>query len=223
MSAVRRIAATGACGLVLMVLVSATQAVPVVPNGPIDTDVVFALGSGVPGFDRDIGALGALVPVSGATGGGEIEPSVRYPGPYTFDLAIESLLLEERSVSNPPLGSTAKGLFGVASFTLTDRDNGGVVLLEGSTDGNFVLDEMFWFGQALFGGNIPISISGGTLASEFGPVGTIAFNLTVTAPNPVDNFAQDMYFAGSITLSTPEPASCVLLGLGAMVILRRKR
>jgi len=223
MSAVRRIVAIGVCGLVVTVLASATQAVPVLPNGPIDRDVVFALGNAVLGFDRDIGSLGALVPMPGATNGGGIEPSASYPGPYTFDFALESLLLEDRSVPVPPLGDIAKGLFGVASFTLTDRDNGDAVLLEGSTDENFVLDEMFWFGQTLFGGNIPISISGGTLADEFGPVGTIAFNLTVTAPSPVDNFAQDMYFAGSITLSTPEPASCVLLGLGAMAMLRRRR
>ena len=223
MSVVRRIVATGACGLVLIVLASTAQAVPVVPDGPIDRDVVFALDNAVLGFDQSIGSLGALVPIPGATPGGLIEPEASYPGPYTFDFAIESLLLEDRSVPDLPYGYIAKGLFGVASFTLTDRDNGDAVLLEGSTDGNFVLDEMFWFGQTLFGGNIPISITGGTLANEFGPVGTIAFNLTVTAPNPVDNFAQDMYFAGSITLSTPEPASCVLLGLGAMAMLRRRR
>jgi hypothetical protein len=204
--------------VVLMILASATQAVPVVPNGPIDRDVVFALDNAVLGFDRDIGTLGALVPMPGATAGGAIEPSVRYPGPYTFDFQIESLLLLDQSG-----GGTTKGTFAAAPFTLTDRDNGNVVLLTGAIDGDFVLNEMFPFGQALFAGNVPISISGGTLANEFGPVGTIAFNLTVTAPNPVGSFAQDMYFAGSITLTTPEPASCVLLGLGAMAILRRRR
>lgn len=219
MSAMWRVVATGACSLLMVtVLVSATQAVPVLPNGPIDKDVVFALDNAVLGFDRSIGSLGALVPLPGATGGGQIEPPASYPGAYTFDFHIESLLLDDQSG-----GGTTKGEFAAAPFTLTDRDNGNVVLLTGAIDGNFVLNEMFSFGQALFAGNVPISISGGTLADEFGPVGTIAFNLTVTAPNPVGSFAQDMYFAGGITLSTPEPASCVLLALGAMAMLRRRR
>ena len=220
MSDLRHTGMAVACGLVLTVLASGSLAAPVIPNGPIDRDIIFTVEYGSLGFDRDIGALGALVPLPGVAGAGEIEPTDHYGVGYTFDFQIESALLDDKS-DEYEVGRTV-GLFAAGPFTLTDRENGDVVLLTGAIDDDFVLDEYFAFGGGLWAANLPISISGGTLADEFGPVGTIAFNLTVTAPFPVDDFSQDIYMAGSITLSVPEPTSCLLLGLGALAILRRR-
>ena len=203
--------------LTVTVLVGSVQAVPVVPNGLIDRDVVFTVGNGVLGFDRSVGALGALVSMPSSAGGGEIEPSSSYPGPYNFDFNIESLLLQDQSG-----GAGAKGKFAAASFTLTDRDNGDLVLLQGAIAGDFVLYELFSFVESLWAGDIPITISGGSLFGEFGPVGFIAFNLPAS-PRPLVDFSDDLYFTGSITLSVPEPISCALLGAGAMLLLRRRR
>ncbi|HUW82353.1 MAG TPA: PEP-CTERM sorting domain-containing protein [Phycisphaerae bacterium] len=207
--------------LVLMVaaLPGSAWGVPVIPNGVIDRDIVFTFDNGILGFDRSVGTLGALTSMPGLTGGGEIEPPERYGDGYTFDFVIESLLLQDQSDPNT---GTAKGKFAAAGFTLTDRENANVVLLQGAIDNDFVLYEFFSFSQSLFAGNIPISISGGTLFDEFGPAGFIAFNLPVIDPSPLVGFSEDLYFTGSITLSVPEPVSCVLLGAGAMFLLRRR-
>ena len=200
-----------------MVLVGSVRAAPVVPNGPIDRDVVFTIGNGVLGFDRSVGTLGALVSMPSSADGGEIEPASSYPGPYNFDFNIESLLLLDQSGA-----AGAKGKFAAASFTLTDRDNGGVVLLQGAIPADFLLYEVLSFTETLFAGDIPITVSGGSLFGEFGPVGFIAFNLPAS-PRPLVDFGDDLYFTGSITLSVPEPISCALLGAGAMFLLRRRR
>jgi hypothetical protein len=193
-------------------------AVPVVPNGPIDRDVVFTVDNGVLGFDQSVGALGALVSMPSAADGGLIEPTSNYPGPYNFGFNIEALLLEDQSGA-----AGAKGRFDAASFTLTDRDNGDAVLLQGTIPSEFILYELFSFAESLWAGDIPITISGGSLASEFGPGGFIAFNLSATTPLPLVDFSEDVSFSGSITLSVPEPASCALLVVGAMALLRRRR
>ncbi len=206
-------------GLVLTVtvLVGSVRAVPVIANGPIDRDVVFTIGNGVLGFDRSVGTLGALVSMPSSADGGEIEPSLSYPGPYNFDFNIEALLLLDQS------GATgAKGKFAAASFTLTDRDNGDAVLLQGAIPSDFVLYELLWVTETLFAGDLPITVSGGSLFAEFGPVGFIAFNLPAS-PRPLVDFSGDLNFTGSITLSVPEPISCALLGAGALFLLRRRR
>ena len=214
-----RLVACAVLVLSVTVLPGSVWGAPVVPNGAIDRDIVFTIEYGSLGFDRDIGALGALVPLPGVAGAGEIEPPDRYGIGYTFDFAINSLLLEEQS---DPNAGMAKGKFAAAEFTLTDRENANVVLLQGAIDSDFILYEFFSFSQSLFAGNLPISISGGTLADEFGPAGFIAFNLPVTEPNPLVDFSEDLSFSGSITLSVPEPASCLLLGAGVMFLWRRR-
>ena len=208
-------------GLVLTtaVLVGSVQAVPVIPNGPIDRDVVFTLGNGVLGFDSTVGPLGALVPMPSSADGGLIEPTSNYPGPYNFDFNIEALLLEDQSSA-----AGAKGRFAAASFTLTDRDNGDAVLLQGAIPSEFILYELLWVTETLWAGDVPITISGGSLLAEFGPAGFIAFNLTATTDyRPLVDLSGDLKFQGSITLSVPEPMSCALLGAGAMFLLRRRR
>lgn len=206
-------------GLVLTtaVLVGSAGAVPVIPNGPIDRDVVFTVGNGVLGFDSSVGPLGALVSMPSSLDGGEIEPSSSYPGPYNFDFNIEALLLEDQSTA-----AGAKGKFAAASFTLTDSDNGDLVLLQGAIPSDFILYELFSFAESLWAGDVPITVSGGSLFAEFGPVGFIAFNLPAS-PRPLVDFSGDLNFTGSITLSVPEPISCALLGAGAMFLLRRRR
>ncbi len=203
--------------LTVAVLVGSVQAVPVLPNGPIDRDVVFTVGNGVLGFDSSVGTLGALVSMPSSADGGLIEPTSNYPGPYNFDFNIEALLLEDQSGA-----AGAKGRFAGASFTLTDRDNGDAVLLEGAIPSEFILYELYSFAESLWAGDIPITISGGSLFGEFGPVGFIAFNLPAS-PRPLEDLSGDLNFTGSITLSVPEPMSCALLGVGAMFLLRRRR
>ena len=212
-----RYVACAVLALAVTVLVGSAQAVPVLPNGPIDRDVFFTLGNDVLGFDRSVGTLGALVSMPSSADGGRIEPSSSYPGSYNFDFNIEALLLLDQSGA-----SGAKGKFAAASFTVTDRDNGDAVLLQGAIPSDFLLYELMSFTETLFAGDVPITVSGGSLFGEFGPGGFIAFNLPAS-PRPLVGFSGDLNFTGSITLSTPEPISCALLGAGALFLLRRRR
>ena len=70
-----RYVACAVLALTVTVLVGSVQAVPVLPNGPIDRDVFFTLGNDVLGFDRSVGTLGALVSMPSSADGGRIEPS----------------------------------------------------------------------------------------------------------------------------------------------------
>lgn len=214
-----------ACGLAVMLLTTGVQAIPVVPNAPVDTQIILNIGGGPGGatvFDRDVGALGSLVSIPGAVDAGLIKPTIAYPGPYTLDFHIESALVSETSA-----GGQAIAQFAAANFTLTDADNSNAVLLAGTISANFTLKEFFSFSQTLLAGDIPFSVSGGSLAPWFAPTGKITFNLPVTVPNPLQNYSADITAGGSITLTTdyvtPEPATGLLLGLAGVCLLRRKR
>jgi hypothetical protein len=213
-------------GLAVMVLTTGAWAIPVVPNAPVDTQIIMNVGGGAGGatvFDRSIGALGSLVPIPGAVDTGLIKPVAAYPGPYTFDFHIESALVSETSA-----GGQAIAQFAAANFTLTDADNGDAVLLAGTIGANFTLKEFpFAYSQTLFGSGIPFSVTGGSLAPWFAPTGKITINLPVTVPNPLADFSADITAGGSITLTTdyvtPEPATGLLLALAGVCLLRRRR
>ena len=196
-------------------------------------------------FDSTVGTKGALVDFdSAADGGGIISSNPNYPsGSFTFGIRWEVPLLLD--TTNPFFDIGASGEFGneggqpALTWALVDLQNADTVLLSGeimSSPGHtydFIVGEIEMVAPGkLFpadgggtGGLIGLTVTGGTLASQFTSKADMTFESFIV-PNPRD-FGSDMWTpgAGSVTIfAVPEPGTaCLLLGGLVAYLARRKR
>ena len=70
-------------------------------------------------------------------------------------------------------------------------------------------------------GSGDFTVTGGTLAAQFGPKGVL-FDITWELPSNIDDFSGSFTAESDVTL-TPEPATMILLGAGAFLAIKRKR
>jgi len=214
-------------GMVFAAVVTGSQAAIVVPNASVNDEITFNLGDDAWVFDKSVGPLGSLVDIPGSPGSGAIDG---YPGGYTFDLDITAPLTADLSgTQGDP--NQAIGLFESVEFWLRDMENGGALLLHGQIDGgSFMMMEVFY--QALYSvGELPFTVDTvdpGSLGPWFADTGRLVMHMGVQSPSPnFENFNYDILATGTVTLITdevvPEPASCLLLCIGAGLALRRRR
>ena len=123
-------------------------------------------------------------------------------------------------VADNSTGGIADGTFGNGSFTITDSSSN--VLLSGQVL-DFRLGTIYFF----LGGPGQVTLDSGSLLSDI-PAGynlgdtiSILYNLKV---GPVTNFAGRFTGSTNMTIQPiPEPATMLLLGLGSLTLIRRKR
>lgn len=233
------------CALLFVVAPAYADAID--PNwGPFATgdSLTFNYNANQKVFDSGVATKGALVDFDSADdAGGIISSNPNYPsGSFTFGIRWEVPLLQD--TSNPFLG--ASGEFGneggqpALTWALVDLQNAGTILLSGeimSSPGHtydFTVGEIDMVAPGkLFpsmgggtGGLIGLTVTGGTLASQFTSKADMTFESFIV-PNPVDFSSGDMWTpgAGSVTIvAVPEPATaCLLLGGLVGYLARRKR
>jgi len=147
---------------------------------------------------------------------------VQYEGGGQTSYADTTIQFTASLLADNSSGGVANGVFGKGSYTVLDSASN--VLLSGDVD---QLTLMGTAGGFLLGGSGSVTLNAGSLKSDMpsgtgsGDVITITFQLT---PGPVQDFSSD--FIGRTNLSIhpiPEPATMMLLGLGSMALIRRKR
>jgi hypothetical protein len=147
---------------------------------------------------------------------------VQYDNGTQYSFVDSHIQFSADLISDNSAGGVASGMFGNGSYSIFDSTN--TLLLSGQ------VEELLLTGTAggyLLGGYGSVTLDDGTLKSYLpsgagsGDVVTITFQLI---PGPVQDFSSD--FTGRTNLSIhpiPEPATMILLGLGGMTLLRKKR
>lgn len=117
-------------------------------------------------------------------------------------------------------GGLASALFDDGSVTVLDSANAALLLGNlTSLDLHEVRDNIGYLsGSGLF------TVTGGSLASQFGPMGEPVVIFFRLSPRNPANFSQSISGQTDVTLMPiPEPAALTLLALGGVVALVRRR
>ena len=121
-------------------------------------------------------------------------------------------------------GAAAAGTFGGGSYTIVDSASN--VLLAGTITG---VDLGGLFGGYILAGQGVVTMDSGTLLAQM-PAGSTQADLVniiySLVPAPVNNFGGAFEGGTNLTIMPmpiPEPATLVLLGLGSLTLIRRKR
>jgi len=130
-----------------------------------------------------------------------------------IDFSLETFLDEDRSTQQKAMADFSGG-------TISISKEGQTLLSANIVD--FQIEESLSSIPFLIGWG-DFVITGGTLATEFGPngVGNI-LDITWNLDPIVSNFASDFEAESDVTL-TPEPATMSLLGIGGVLILAHRR
>jgi|GEM_PF-2242843 len=85
----------------------------------------------------------------------------------------------------------------------------------------FSVEETLNLPFSLLIGSGDFTVTGGSMVGQFGPKGVI-FDITWEMNSNISDFSQGFTAESDITL-TPEPATMILLGVGALLALKRRR
>ena len=117
-------------------------------------------------------------------------------------------------------GGIADGTFGNGSFTITDSSS--AVLLSGQVL-NFQLGTLYIF----LAGPGQLTLDSGSLLSDLPAGYTLGNSVSIMyniKPGTVTDFSGSFSASTNLTiLPIPEPATMILLGLGSLAMIRRKR
>jgi len=105
---------------------------------------------------------------------------------------------------------------------------GGTITISDATStlltadiGVFTVEENVNLPFALVTGSGDFNVTGGSLSGEFGPAGVI-FDVTWRLSQTIDDFSEPFTAESDVTL-TPEPSTLLLLMVGGIFALRRRR
>jgi hypothetical protein len=127
------------------------------------------------------------------------------------DFELVTFLQTDKSIAGEAIADFFAGTITVTKAT--------EVLLTADI-GIFNIEESLYASVYQLAGSGDFTVTGGTLASQFGPKGVL-FDITWELPSNIDNF-QDGFTAESDVTLTPEPATMILLGSGALLAVNRR-
>jgi len=110
----------------------------------------------------------------------------------------------------------------IADFTggtITITDASGTLMT--ANIGVFSVQETPYLPVSLVVGSGDFIVTGGSLSGDFGPNGRI-FDITWELDSDIDDFSQGFTAESDVTLTTPEPATMILLAAGGLFAMRRR-
>ena len=156
------------------------------------------------------------------------------PGTLTIAQTGVNLVLERSDNSQQTLTGVD---FSLVTYLVTDLStggqaianfSGGTISISDAADtlltadiGAFSVEESVNLPFEVLIGSGDFLVTSGTMSSEFGPNGVI-FDITWKPSTSVSDFSQAFTAESDVTL-TPEPATMVLLGTGALFAVKRRR
>ena len=129
------------------------------------------------------------------------------------DFSLVTLLTADNSS-----GGQATADFAGGTITITDAS--GTLLT--AIIGDFSVEESLYLPFSVIAGSGDFTVTGGHLAGEFGPNGVI-FDITWKLDSNISNFKEGFTAESDVTLTTPEPSTIILLGVGALFAIKRRR
>jgi hypothetical protein len=107
-----------------------------------------------------------------------------------------------------------------AGGTITITDASGTLIT--ANIGAFSVQETPYLPVSLVVGSGDFIVTGGSLSGDFGPTGEI-FDITWEVDSDIRDFSQGFTAESDVTLTTPEPATMILLAAGGVFAAKRRR